>query len=289
LEVDPVNRTQWSRISATVAAVVAVITLFAAAPCNAQVWGIQPNLNRIVRINPMTGIVSNPFTPPGGALAPGQLFGGLTMAEHGAVMLYQNPVTNPRELFRLNPITGALLNTHTMPQADTPDFRAGLSFQSGAGQGGLDAIYAVNNGGPIQRQDGYNDLTLSNHTPGNVEFAGALGGDDNGRQFVAIVNGIQEFHPSIPNSILNTLPLPAAIADVGGLAFDGNWIYLSTLSGRLLTIHPNTGVVANNVLVQGGALIGLASRQIPEPGSAVLVAVGGMLLSSRTMRRRQRT
>src|SRR5215213_4408843 len=174
------NRSKILR--SVVMAVAGMAVCFSAAPGYAvQLWGILPARNQIVRVNPLTGDVFGGFTPPGGALTPTQLFGGLTIAEHGAVLLYQNPVANPTSLFRLNPDTGALLSTEFMPAAtSTPDFRAGLSFASGAGVGGANAIFAVNDGAPVQRQDGYGDATLANHTPSGATFAGALGGDDNG-------------------------------------------------------------------------------------------------------------
>ncbi len=122
--------------------------VFAGASHAVQLWGIQPATNRIVRVDPTTGAVLGGFTPPGGALAPTQMFGGLTIAEQGAVLLYQNPVANPTSLFRLNPDTGALLSTEFMPAATAnPEFRAGLSFESEAGAGGANAIFAINDGG----------------------------------------------------------------------------------------------------------------------------------------------
>ena len=261
-----------------------------AAPSYAvELWGILPATNQIVRVNPLTGDVSAGFTPPGGTLTAGQLFGGLSIAEGGAVMLYQNPVANPTSLFRLNPDTGALLSTEFMPAATgDPQHRAGLSYASDAGAAGADAIFAVNDGAPVQRQDGYGDATLSNHTPPNALFAGALGGDDNGRHFLAalsIANApvIWEFNPSTPNAIINTLPAPFTNAPIGGLAFDGQNIYLSAFDGRLWTIDPDTGAVLNNVLVNEGGLIGLAARAIPEPsaGALILIACAGVLYGHR--------
>jgi hypothetical protein len=209
---------------------------------------------------------------------PAQLFGGLTIAEEGSVLLYQNPVANPTDLFRLNPDTGALLSTEAMPPAGDPDFRAGLSFESGAGIAGADAIFAVNDGAPVQRQDGYGDVTLADHVPAGATFAGALGGDDNGRHFLAAIemNGvIWEYDPSTPNVILNTIPAPLGLeSPVGGLAFDGERIYLSAVDGRLWTLDPDTGAVLNAVLVDGGrGLIGLAARRVPEPAALLLMAL----------------
>jgi hypothetical protein len=232
-------------------------------------------------VNPLTGDVSTGFTPPGGVLIPTQEFGGLTIAEGGAVLLYQNPVANPTSLYRINPGTGALLSTEFMPSATNPPHRAGLSFESGAGAGGSNAIFAVNNGSPLQRQDGYGDLTLTNHTPSGATFAGALGGDDNGRQFLAGGgSSIWEFSASSPNVLINTLPAPPLQSPFVGLAFDGERIYLSALNGQLWTIDPDTGAVLNSVLVNEGGLIGLAARGVPEPSAIALVSCAACCLAS---------
>jgi len=260
---------RWRHLLATL---VSGVVAFTAARSHAvQLWGILRTTNQIVRVNPVTGDVFAGFTTPGGAVTPTQEFGGLTIAEGGAVMLYQNPVTNPTSLYRINPDNGALLSTEFMPTATNPQHRAGLSFESGAGVGGLNVIFAVNNGSPVQRQDGYGDVTLSDHTGPGATFAGALGGDDNGRQFLAGGGAsIWEFSASSPNVLINTLPAPQTQSPYVGLAFDGERIYLSALSGQLWTIDPNTGAVLNSVLVNEGGLIGLAARGVPEPSVLAL-------------------
>jgi hypothetical protein len=270
-----------------VAAAGLVVSTIASPVHAVQLWGILPARNQIVRVDPTTGATFNAFTPPGGALMPTQIFGGLTIAEHGAALLYQNPVANPTNLYRINPDTGALVATSFMPAVlGNPEFRAGLSFASGAGVGGADAIFAINNGGPVQRQDDYGDLTLSDHSPSGAQFAGALGGDDNGRQFVATVQNIREFSPTTPNLTLNTIPMPSLPLfqlPVLGLAFDGERIYLSDSGQRVFTIDPDTGAVLHSVVVNDGTLIGLAARFVPEPGSAVMAVMScaGLLISRR--------
>src|SRR4051812_14846250 len=170
------NVTALKRILFRSIAVIAItILILAPSPCAGQLWGIQPATNRIVRLDPVTGTVLSGFTPPGGALTPAQQFGGLTIAEGRNTLLYQNPVANPTSLFRINPNTGTLLSTEFMPAATSnPEFRAGLSYQTGAGVLGQNAIFAINDGGPVQRQDGYGNLLLVDHTPPGATFAGAI-------------------------------------------------------------------------------------------------------------------
>jgi hypothetical protein len=266
---------RWALFMAVVSL---VVSLFPSRSHAVQLWGILPARNQIVRVDPTTGVVFNGFTPPGGVLMPTQQFGGLTIAEHGAVLLYQNPEANPTDLFRINPDTGALIATSFMPPvAGNPEFRAGLSFESGAGVGGADAIFAINDGGPVQRQDDYGDLTMSNHSPQGALFAGALGGDDNGRHFVATIQNIREFSPTTPNLTLGTIPMPPLPLFQGpvlGLAFDGERIYLSDSGRRVFTIDPDNGAVLHSVVVNDGILIGLAARFVPEPGAAWLMVAG---------------
>ncbi len=154
------NLTTLNRIYSGAIVVIGLAVISAPVPCAGQLWGIQPATNRIVRVDPVTGVILSGFTPPGGALIAGQEFGGLTIAEHGNTLLYQNPVANPTSLFRINPNTGALVSTEFMPAAGVPEFRAGLSYQSGAGALGQNAVYAINDGSPVQRQDGYGNPVL---------------------------------------------------------------------------------------------------------------------------------
>jgi hypothetical protein len=270
-------------------AVVAVtILILSPAPCAAQLWGIQPATNRIVRVDPVTGNVLSGFTPPGGALTSAQQFGGLTIAEGRNTLLYQNPVANPTSLFRINPNTGALLSTEFMPAASSaPEFRAGLSYQTGAGVLGQNAVFAINDGGPVQRQDGYGNPLLVDHTPPGATFAGAMGGDDTGRLFVAINNGITEFSPFSANVIIRSYSAPAGVGVVAGLAFDGVSLYLSDLNSRLYTMNPDTGAVVRSVIVQNGSLIGLGAR-VPEPTTVSLIAFSAWLMAGGSWRRRAR-
>jgi hypothetical protein len=279
-------------ISCSVIVFVGIILPSMPAQCAAKLWGIQPATNQIVVVDPVTGNVVSGFAPPGSALVPTQTFGGLTIAEGGNVLLYQNPVAHPTSLFRINPSTGALLSTEFMPPASSsPEFRAGLSYQTGAGVLGQNAIFAINDGGPLQRQDGYNNPVLIDHTPPTASDAGAVGGDDTGRLFLAVNNptaNIVEFSPFVANAIIRSYAQPLASVRVGGMAFDGESLYLSYLNSRLYTLDPNTGAVIRTVLVQGGPLIGLGAY-IPEPATMSTAAFGVWCVIAVGWRRRRRS
>src|SRR6186997_3033487 len=100
------NPTAHKSITLCAVALLGTTLITVPTPCIARLWGIQPATNRIVVVDPVTGNVLSSFAPPGGALVSTQEFGGLTIAEGGNVLLYQNPVANPTSLFRINPNTG---------------------------------------------------------------------------------------------------------------------------------------------------------------------------------------
>jgi ELWxxDGT repeat protein len=102
------------------------------------VWGVRPADGKIVKIDPRTGVVIFAFAAPGNLL-PTHTRIGLSMAEQGGALLYVNADDNPALLFRLNPLTGSVLSTETIPSSALYD---GVSAQSfavvGTGQATLD-------------------------------------------------------------------------------------------------------------------------------------------------------
>ena len=227
---------------------------------------IDLNSGQIIRIDPTNGNILGGFGVPSAA----STVAGLTFAEGGTTLLYQSS-SNPLNVFRLNPTNGAILTTENMPAGT----RGGLSFETGAGVGPSDAIFAIDDGAGTDRQDGYSGA-VSQHVSGATAapiFPGALGGDDAGRHFVfAFTSGIpliQEFNPLIPNTIINTFASPVFLS---GLAYDGINLYASDPAGNLFTLNPNNGNVLNQVQVQGVSLAGLAARQTGESESTL---VGG--------------
>jgi outer membrane protein assembly factor BamB len=239
----------------------------------ADIRALDQISNQIIQIDPNTGNVLGGFPTPGPAI---DTVSGLTFAEGGTTLLYQNNAVSTN-LYQLDPKTGILLNTHTM----TGTLRGGLSFETGAGVAGVDAIYAINDGGPVDRQDGFNG-PVSAHVVVNPIFPGALGGDDEGRHFVYSGNLIQEFDPLVPNvAVLNSLPSPGLLQ---GLAYDGVNLYASTVD-TLFTLDPDTGAILNSVQVNGPvSLTGLAAKQIPDqqvagellPLDSTALLIGGL-------------
>jgi len=239
-----------------------------------DVRAIDTQSGQIIRVDPTNGNILGGFGVPGGLVASD--IAGLTFAEGGTTLLYQSDVpANPSNLFRLNPTNGAILTTENMPSIGGA--RGGLSFETGAGVGPSDAIFAIDNGAGTDRQDGYSGA-VSQHVSAATAapiFPGALGGDDAGRHFLW-ANGpngfrIYEFDPLNTNALLSNIPQPPGIGLMTGLAYDGINLYVADSIGQIFTLNPNTGVVLNQVQVQGVTLIGLAARQTGETPEGTLV------------------
>ncbi|MEN6496780.1 MAG: SdrD B-like domain-containing protein, partial [Thermoguttaceae bacterium] len=213
-------------------------------PGQVALFGIQPNTNKLVQLDPATGAVVRSFSLP---VATDSQYAGLSGADDGQSLIFQTGDSGP--LYRIDPNTGRVLSVET--RAESGYGPTGLSFETGA----TASIFAFNGASAVQRQDGYGGSLadfVANVFPGSP---GAMGGDDYGRHFVFAQDAILEFDPQTPNTILRRLPAPAT--NVAGLAFDGFRLYASTLAGDLFTLDPNTGAILNQTFAQGGYLIGL--------------------------------
>jgi len=237
-----------------------------------DVRALDIGTNQIIRIDPTTGNVLGGFATPDPGI---ELISGLTFAEGGSTLLFQNdsPLGNPANLYRLNPSNGAVLNTHSMIPAP-PGQRGGLSFETGAGVAGADAIFAIMNGGGVDRQDGYNGPVSTHFGPAPI-FPGALGGDDAGRHFVFSNGVIEEFNPLVPNAPpINSFQSPGSLT---GLAFEGTNLY-ATDGTNLWTLNPNNGAIITVVQVIGVNLSGLAARQLSVVGGEIIPLDTTMIL-----------
>ena len=167
-------------------------------PTTTSLFGIQDTTDLIVEIDPVTGVVFNSFASP--TLI--DTVSGISGAEGGTTLIVQDS-TDPSNVYRIDPATGSVLSTETM--ADTGSgARGGLSYEG-------TSIFAIDNGGPVDRQDGYGGPVVDHLSTVNPDFPGALGGDDNGRHFVAADGLIQEFDPAVPDTIINSFAIPAEV------------------------------------------------------------------------------
>ena len=226
------------------------------------VWGVQPETGLILKIDPMTGNVLDSFSAPGD-LQPDDVQIGLSIAEAGNTLIYTNsddpnsfPDPFTGTIYRLDPDNGGILSTET-----TEGFALdGLGFYN---DGTDDLIFHGHNATDVHRQVGYGGFPETFFwEDGGAAPIGGLGGDDTIRQFGFYTDGfIHEYSPIINDgSFDSTIPAPAA--DIEGMAFDGDQLYVSTGSGDLYTLDPDTGDVLNVVPVVGGGLYGLAALSV---------------------------
>jgi hypothetical protein len=246
------------------------------------VQGAQSGTGRIVLVDSDTGAVVSGFAVAG--LAANHDLIGLTRAENGGALLYINSNVSNTQMLRINPTTGAVLQTIAVANWTTD----GLSARGGA----ADSVYrshGANLGGDMHLMAGYTGAESFFFTPGAP--LGGVGGDGFGRQFAAYNDGtIKEFH-EVSGAILNSFAAPAG--GVRGLAYDGSFVYASTANGLLVKMNANTGAVLSSVVVQDGALFGLAAATgeqtvVPVPAGAVLFGLGMVSLGGAGLVRRRR-
>ena len=244
----------------------------------AQLFAIQDQNSDVLVIDTNTGVAVSAFSLP--SAVPAGLTDGLTLAENGTSLLFvgNNDPTSP--LYRLNPQTGSVLSSHEL-QTIT-GFRAGLTFDSANDN----SIFVVDNGLGVGQQAGFDGAYTPSFVYGGPSFPGALGGDDFGRHFVNDFTGmIQEFSP-VDGATLNFIPDPSPNLFLGGLAFDGEFLYAVDDLNQLYTLDPDSGAVLSSVLVtggNGGMVSGLAAT-VPEPSAW---ALGVFLLAFGLLGRRR--
>lgn len=120
-----------------------------------------------------------------------------------------------------------------------------------------ESIFLSHSGSDLHRQNGYSGSETFFWATGVPH--GALGGDDGGRQFGFFADGfIHEYDPQTDtDSFLSTITPPAP--DIEGMAFSGNSLFVSTASGLLYTLDPDSGNVLSVITVPEGALFGLGA------------------------------
>ncbi len=241
------------------------------------VYGIRPATGSILAIDPTNGSILNSFATPA-AISSTQDFAGLTYANQLGELLYIN-TSSSSNLFRLNPNTGATLGTVNGDAFTT----SGLSFQQNAA---VNYVFYGHEQSDLHRQTGLGGATSFFWATGRP--TAGLGGDGYGREFGIFTDGqIHEYNPFVNTpAFLSGFAAPAGSV---GLAFDGINLFVSTISGNLLTLNPNTGAILNRVSVPGGTLVELGARfsttAIPEPATAT--SLGILFLSLCVLRRKK--
>lgn len=237
----------------------------------AMIMGVQLGNSNLVAVDSLTGAITNVGALPAGRNALDHIQ-GLSGTGYGTLVYTDG--TTLGGVFELNPLNGAVITTYALPGVT---IRGGLSYHSGT-------LYSANNGSPVVSQAGLGGPVNLTFSSLSMPFPGALGGDGFGRLFAASGLGgssIKELNLA-SGAILNSFALPGA-AIASGLAYDGAFLYASTLaSNALYTLNPNTGAVVSQTTYTGGSLTALAF--VPEPTSGLLLLGSGTMLLLRRRR-----
>jgi hypothetical protein len=242
----------------------------------AVVWGVQPSTGRIVLFDPDNGDIYDSFPAPGN-LAPTHTAIGLTMARIGNPsippgapgstweLLYINDddAANDNTIFRLNPLTGAVLGTTTANDADAPAAPFdGLSYQDVGPAPTDEKIFLSHRAADIHRKNGFAGAETTDWETGARDRR--LGRRRLWARVRLLTDGaIHEYSPTTDDNAFNST-LPAPPGGVQGLAFDSQKLYASTATGSVFSLDPDTGAILNTLPVfPGGPLFGLAAGLIP--------------------------
>lgn len=242
----------------TGALVLSATPSFAEPGDNVVLYGVQPATGQILRIDGGTGAVVGSFAAPAG-LEPDHILIGLTALPGDGRLAYENSQETD-DIQVIDLATGAVVQTATGDESVTN----GLTAQS---DGSATYIYYSHDEIDLHRQTGLGGPTELEWETGAP--IGGLGGDGHGRNFGYFDDGsLHEFDPFTDDgSFSSTLPAPAA--DIQGVAFAGDRLFVSTESGTLFTLDPNTGAVLRSVQVEGGGLYGLAATNSAGPPPVV--------------------
>src|SRR5262249_18108507 len=121
------------------------------------VWGVRPATGQIIKVDLHTGQALAAFPAPGNLL-PTHTHIGLSIAEHGAALIYFDADDNPALLYRLNPLTGSVMSTESVPSSALLDGLSALSLTPNAtgdvSLTGRNLSVGVNANGALLRSDG---------------------------------------------------------------------------------------------------------------------------------------
>jgi spore coat protein CotH len=123
----------------------------------------------------------------------------------------------------------------------------------------------------LVRQEGYGGALTADWATGTP--TGAVAGDDTGRAFANFTDGmIHQFDPDTDTNGYIGAAITPPQGGVEGLAFDGGYLFVSTASGELHILDPDTGESIVSRTVSGGPLYGLAAgaRLAPLPPVTVV-------------------
>lgn len=274
-------------ICAVVGLVLTMTSMSQAAPD--LVWGVNPSASgaELVNIDPMTGAISTAYALSG--ISPTNTEIGL--AGWSDALYYINYHVSAGQVTVIDPTNGLTVDTFSLTGGWEID---GLGYYAEGGI--LGNAYLYTSGCVVDDMHRYNAADGSGPTFywSDSYDPRAVAGDNGGRIFTYSTTeaggpwGIYEVDPLVNTNVTWFAASPSD--SIVGMAYDGSYLYLSDLDGRLWTMN-NAGAVVNT-LDLGYTLYALASTEgepfvIPAPGAILLGSIGvglvGWLRRRRTL------
>jgi hypothetical protein len=240
-----------------------------------KIWGVDPSdPNALVNLDPFTGAEVARMGLPAIAAADTEI--GLAGWQNE--LFYINGSNNPGQVYVIDPDDGSQIRDFSISGGWEVD---GLGYYADP----TPQAYLYTSGCSVEDMHRY--VAADGSGPqffwGDDDVHDAVGGDFGGRVFAPqLVNGtptdmIVEVDPLIDTTVGL---IPCAFApDIVGMAYDGVWLYASTVGGGLYVMDSYTGAVQNSIQLPY-TLYALASTEgtgepepIPEP-----ITLAGMIL-----------
>jgi len=239
------------------------------------VWGVNPTATgaELININPFTGAINNSYSLGAYGITPNNTEVGL--AGWAGALYYSNEQVNNGQIYVIDPTDGSAVGNFGLDGGWGID---GLGYYANAS-----AAYLYTTG--CSADDMHRYVAADGSGPqyywSTVESPKAVAGDNGGRIFTYSTTeaggrlGIYEVDPLADTTASWFASSPSD--SVMGMAYDGDYLYLSDAAGFLYTMN-NSGVLVNT-LDLGYNIYALASSEgtpytVPAPGAFLLGSIG---------------
>lgn len=258
------------------------LTMTGASYANPSVWGVNPTSTdaELVNVDPLTGVINHSISLTGLGLMSNHTEIGL--AGWSNALYYTNENVANGTVYVIDPTGGSTLSSYTVFGGSGMD---GLGYYTNS----TDAfLYA--SGCTVEDMDRYiaDDVSVTGAYVywnwSDVYDPRAVAGDIGGRIFtyasVSGTWGIYEVDPLVNTSA--TLFADSPSESIVGMAFDGEYLYLSDSDNMLYTMDKYGNPVGSGIDL-GYTLYALASTEsstiIPAPGALFLSGIGVSMVS----------